>query len=203
MNRKFHKELHGAKALTIPVPDSWKERALFLFNFIKNPVRNASVIPSSKEASGEMMSGIDWAEINTIVELGPGNGTFTKEILARCKPGTKVILFELEDSYVDLLHTKFGNKVEIMHKSAHLFEDVLQEKNLSKADLIISGLPFLSKTLNQLIFHAIMNQTDKGAIFRFFTYMPPIMRLVYKGVDLKKVSFVWRNIPPMWIYGIN
>lgn len=185
------------------VRNVWKERALFLFNFLKNPVRNASVVPSSKIASGAMMEGIDWNKVNTIVELGPGNGTFTREILARCKPNAKVVLFELESSYVELLRKKFGNRVQVIHASAHLFEDILQEMKLPKADLIISGLPFLGKNLNQLIFDSIQHQTDKGAIFRFFTYMPPIMKMVYKGINLRKVAFVMKNIPPMWVYGIN
>jgi phospholipid N-methyltransferase len=185
------------------VRNVWKERALFLFNFIKNPVRNASIIPSSKIASGAMMEGIDWNKVNTIVELGPGNGTFTREILARCKPDAKVVLFELENSYVELLRKKFGHRVQVVHASAHLFEDILKEMKLPKADLIISGLPFLGKNLNQLIFDSIQHQTDKGAIFRFFTYMPPIMKMVYKGINLRKVAFVMKNIPPMWVYGIN
>jgi phosphatidylethanolamine/phosphatidyl-N-methylethanolamine N-methyltransferase len=185
------------------VRNVWKERALFLFNFIKNPIRNASIIPSSKIASGAMMSGINWDKVNTIVELGPGNGTFTREILARCKPGAKVVLFELENSYVELLRKKFGDRVQVIHASAHLFEDILKEMKLPKADLIISGLPFLGKNLNQLIFDSIQHQTDKGAIFRFFTYMPPIMKMVYKGINLRKVAFVMKNIPPMWVYGIN
>lgn len=185
------------------VRNVWKERALFLFNFIKNPIRNASIIPSSKIASGAMMKGINWAKVNTIVELGPGNGTFTREILARCKPDAKVVLFELENSYVELLRKKFGDRVQVIHASAHLFEDILKEMKLPKADLIISGLPFLGKNLNQLIFDSIQHQTDKGAIFRFFTYMPPIMKMVYKGINLRKVAFVMKNIPPMWVYGIN
>ncbi len=189
--------------IDINVRNVWKERALFLFNFLKNPIRNASVVPSSKIASGAMMEGIDWNKVNTIVELGPGSGTFTREILARCKPDAKVVLFELENSYVELLRKKFGDRVQVIHASAHLFEDILKEMKLPKADLIISGLPFLGKNLNQLIFDSIQHQTDKGAIFRFFTYMPPIMKMVYKGINLRKVAFVMKNIPPMWVYGIN
>jgi phospholipid N-methyltransferase len=185
------------------VRNVWKERALFLFNFLKNPIRNASVVPSSKIASGAMMNGINWDKVNTIVELGPGSGTFTREILARCKPDAKVVLFELENSYVELLRKKFGDRVQVIHASAHLFEEILKEMKLPKADLIISGLPFLGKNLNQLIFDSIQHQTDKGAIFRFFTYMPPIMKMVYKGINLRKVAFVMKNIPPMWVYGIN
>jgi phosphatidylethanolamine/phosphatidyl-N-methylethanolamine N-methyltransferase len=190
-------------SFTFPIPNKLKERALFLFNFLKNPLRNASITPSSKEASGAMMIGIDWEKVNTIVELGPGSGTFTREILARCKPETKIVLVELEHSYVHLLRLKFGNRVKVVHESAHLFEEILSELNLPKADLIVSGLPFLARHLNQLIFNSIRHQTDKGAIFRFFTYMPPAMKLVYKGINLRKVAFVWKNIPPMWVYGIN
>jgi phospholipid N-methyltransferase len=47
--------------------------------------------------------GLDWNKIDTIVELGPGSGTFTAEIISRCKPTAKIILIELEDSYVSLL----------------------------------------------------------------------------------------------------
>jgi len=199
----FQGKIDHAGTLTLPAPDLWKERALFLFNFLKNPLRNASVIPSSKEASGAMMMGINWEKVNTIVELGPGSGTFTREILARCKPETKIVLIELENSYVDLLRYKFGDRVKVVHASAHLLEEIIEELKLPAADLIISGLPFLTRHLNQLIFQSIQHQTDKGAIFRFFTYMPPAMKMVYRGINLRKVAFVWKNIPPMWVYGIN
>ena len=202
-DQQYQGEINQASTIALPAHDIWKERALFLFNFLKNPLRNASIIPSSKDASGAMMRGINWEKINTIVELGPGNGTFTREILLRCKPGTKIVLFELENSYVELLRQKFGDRVTVIHASAHLFEEILKDLKLPKADLIISGLPFLARHLNQLIFESIQHQTDKGAIFRFFTYMPPAMKLVYKGINLRMVAFVLKNIPPMWVYGIN
>lgn len=181
----------------------WKERSLFLLNFIKNPLRNASVIPSSKTASKAILTGLDWDRINTVVELGPGSGTFTREILTRCNPGTNVVLIELEDSFVDLLRTKFGGKVKVVHDSAHRMNEILHELNLPHADLIVSSLPFLQKKISRQIFEAILQQTKQGAAFRFFTYMPPVMKWFYQGMPLHKVKFVLKNIPPMWIYGIN
>jgi phospholipid N-methyltransferase len=181
----------------------WKERSLFLLNFLKNPLRNASVIPSSKAAGRAILTGLDWSKINTVVELGPGNGTFTAKILSRCTPGTNVILIELEESYVQLLRGKFGNKVTVVHDSAHRMNEILEELNLSQADLIISSLPFLQKQISRQIFTAILEQTKLGAAYRFFTYMPPVMKWFYQGMPLHKVKFVLGNIPPMWIYGIN
>ena len=189
-----------APALTHNV---WKERSLFLLNFLKNPLRNASVIPSSKAAGRAILSGLDWNRIHTVVELGPGNGTFTSEILSRCNPGTNVILIDLEESYVELLQAKFGNRVTVVHDSAHRMNDILKDLNLSHTDLIVSSLPFLQKQISRQIFAAILEQTKNGAAYRFFTYMPPVMKWFYQGMPLHKVKFVLENIPPMWIYGIN
>jgi phosphatidylethanolamine/phosphatidyl-N-methylethanolamine N-methyltransferase len=181
----------------------WKERSLFLLNFLKNPMRNASVIPSSKTASRAIVSGIDWDKVQTVVELGPGNGTFTNEIIARSKPGTHIILIELEETYVDLLRHKYGNRVTVVHDSAHRMNEILKDMDLPKADLIVSSLPFLQKQISRMIFAAILEQTKHGAAYRFFTYMPPVMKWFYRGLPLHKVKYVFNNIPPMWIYGIN
>jgi phospholipid N-methyltransferase len=81
--------------------------------------------------------------------------------------------------------------------------EILKEKHLDRSDLIVSSLPFLQKKVSQKIFEAILEQTNQGTAFRFFTYMPPVMKWFYHGMPLHKVNFVWKNIPPMWIYGIN
>jgi len=182
---------------------SKNEYWLFLKNFLRNPLRNASVIPSSNKASKAVLSELDWNKIKTIVELGPGNGTFTKQILAQCRPGTTLILIELEESYIKLLKNKFGDKVHVMHDSAHNIHPILESLGLQKTDLIVSSLPFLPNPIRDQVNKAILRETESGAAFRFFTYMPPIMKLFYKGMPLRKIAFVLENIPPMWIYGIN
>jgi len=194
-----HSVAHSAEVAR----DIWKERGLFLLNFIKNPIRNASVVPSSKVAGRAIISGIDWDKIETVVELGPGPGTFTREILAACRPGTNIILIDLEESYVHFLRQQFGSRVKVVHDSAHRMNEILEEMNLPKADLIISSLPFLQKQIHLKIFDAILKQTAQGAIYRFFTYIPAVMKWHYRDLPLHKVKFVLKNIPPMWIYGIN
>lgn len=181
-----------------------QELILFTINFLKNPLRNASIVPSSVFAGREIINNIDFSGIETIIELGPGTGIFTREIIRKCKPETKIILIELEDTYVNLLRRKFGKRVIIENTSAHLLDEVLKRNNIEKVDLIVSGLPFsLPHEILEKLCISIKRQTDNGTIYRFFTYMPPIMKLAYTDLPIREVSFVSRNFPPLWVYGIN
>jgi len=82
---------------------------------------------------------IDTANISEkdILEVGPGTGNLTIEILK--KNPKKVYLVEKDDELSNLLKVKFGDKVNIINK------DILKidEKSLSKNKLIVFGnLPY-------------------------------------------------------------
>ncbi|HJW29061.1 MAG TPA: hypothetical protein VJ508_07395, partial [Saprospiraceae bacterium] len=177
---------------------SLSEKLLFFKNFIRHPLQNASVIPSSRKAAKAVLTRLDWSRINTVVELGPGNGTFTRQILTECKPGTTLILIELEASYVEILRRKFGKSIHVVNDSAHRIHEILGTFGLKRTDLIVSSLPFLPNPIRAQVNAAILHETQLGAAFRFFTYMPPIMKWFYKGMPLQKLKFVLENIPPMW-----
>jgi len=179
------------------------EKALFFKNFIKNPLRNASVIPSSKAATKAILKGIDFKKIDVIVELGPGSGVFTKEIIAQAKPTTKIVVIELEETYLSILKNKFGNRIVLENTSAHLLNEVLEKHNINKVDLIVSGLPFLKGEIKKKVDETIVDFANNGTIYRFFTYMPPIMKKVYKEMPIEKKNMEIKNIPPFWVYGMN
>jgi phospholipid N-methyltransferase len=180
-----------------------KDHALFALNFLRRPAINASIVPSSRYAGAALIDKVDFQQIDTIVELGPGTGAFTKVVLSRCKPDAKMILIELEASYIAPLQEQFGSRVSVEHTGAHRLDSVLEKHGIEKIDLIISGLPFLPDETKGEFAESLLRQTDQGAIYRFFTYMPPIMKRVYADLPLRKKSFVPLNFPPMWIYGIN
>lgn len=180
-----------------------KEAFLFARNFFKNPLRNASITPSSVFAGRAMLKDIDFSTIHTVMELGPGTGIFTEELIRRCVPNTKIVLVELEKSYVENLRRKFGARVTVENTDAGFLEEVLEKHDIVRPDLIISGLPFFKEALSDRLLASIKKQTDQGTIFRFFTYMPPIAKRLYKNLPLRKTAFVLKNIPPLWIYGVN
>ncbi len=150
-----------------------------------------------------MLKGIDFSMVNVVVELGPGNGVFTQEIINTVKKGTKIIVFEIEPTYIELLRTKFKDQIILVDKSAHLIGETLAEMGIEKVDVIISGLPFLKGEIKERTDNGIRELTEKGAIYRFFTYMPGIMKHVYRELPIEKKYFELKNIPPLWVYGIN
>ena len=82
---------------------------------------------------------IDTANISEkdVLEVGPGTGNLTSEILKQNPK--KVYLVEKDDELSNSLQNKFGNKVNIINK------DILtiDEKSLSKNKLIVFGnLPY-------------------------------------------------------------
>ncbi|MBI5220994.1 MAG: hypothetical protein HY978_04155 [Candidatus Liptonbacteria bacterium] len=175
---------------------------LFSWNFLKNPTRNASLVPSSARASRQMLEKIDFSKIQTIAELGPGTGVFTQEILKRCRPDAKLILIEIERSYIIPLRRQFGHRAIVEHASAHLLESILNKYGIPQVDLIVSGLPF-SVSERETLLNSIQKLTDQGAIFRFFTYLPHIVKWAYHALPVRKIAFVTGNFPPLWVYGIN
>lgn len=176
---------------------------IFLANFLRHPLRNASVVPSSRAASAMILRGIDFSRMDVIVELGPGDGPITEEILRRCKSGTRVILIELESTYIPVLKEKFGNRVIIEQSCASKLGEILARHGIDHPDVIVSGLPFMPKPIMDKVVRAIKVQTDAGVLFRFFTYLPPIMRRKYRLLPISKRGFIAKNVPPLWVYGVN
>ena len=181
-----------------------RSRLSFLVNFLKHPLRNASVVPSSRIASRSMLDGLDLSRMKHVVELGPGTGCFTQELYDRLPPDCQVLVIELDDGYVADLKARFGHRFDIVQASAHELDALIKERGWPSVDLILSGLPFvLPDSIKKVLFAAILRRTGQGSVYRFFTYLPPLMKKHYVGFDLKLVRHVAANFPPMWIYSVN
>lgn len=176
---------------------------VFLRNFIKNPIKNASIFPSSWCLTRTMLYDIDFSKIDVIIELGAGEWVYTRELAKRKKPETKLIVIEIAKEYISLLEKIKAPNITIENVSAHLLSHVIKKHNLTKVDLIISGLPFLQEDKKKILFDTICSLCNQGTIFRNFTYMPFVFKKVYKDYPLVKKWFTFWNIPPAWVYGIN
>lgn len=182
-----------------------KEKIQFFFKFIKNPLRNASLIESSKVTDMLMLEGINFQKVKVIFELGTGQGNFLEELLKKVSPETKIYSIEIDPDYVSLLNRKFSGteNLKIIQGSAEDFLDISKKENVEKIDLIVSSVPFLYGQKQDKFVKSLIQVTNNGVIFRFLTYMPRIMKNMYQPLPVTKKYFSFRNFPPVWIFGVN
>ena len=66
----------------------------FLREFIKEPGSVGAVAPSGSVLAARMLDGISLDQSSVVVELGPGTGVFTAEILTRISTRTRFLAVE-------------------------------------------------------------------------------------------------------------
>ncbi len=183
---------------------SRQSRIHFLKTHFKQPSVNASLTPSSRRLARAMVAWIDFSNIDSIIELGPGTWVFTKVLLEKAKPGTKIICIDFEQSYLDMLHQKYGNSLILECTSATLVDEVAKKHNILRPSLVISWLPHYTLSDEHWnVMDTIVKWTAQGTIFRGFSYTPHNLRQVYKWLHIKPKWFVLLNLPPAFVFGIN
>jgi phospholipid N-methyltransferase len=176
---------------------------LFSRNFIKHPRMLGSLIPSSRFLVNRLLHQIDWSRAGTIVEYGPGVGTFTGEILRRLRPdGTLLAIDTNRDFARYLARTLRDDRLHVIEGSAADAQENLRERGLGRADYVISGIPY--STMNPELRERILRSTHDllqpdGAflVYQFTRAVLPYLRQVFPHVQQE---FEPRNIMPARLF---
>ncbi|WP_049571811.1 class I SAM-dependent methyltransferase [Streptomyces sp. SBT349] len=185
------------------------EHALFVGEFLRDPVKTASVVPSSAVLAARMVAALPERGDPVVVELGPGTGAFTAAIQERLAGRGRHVAVELNDRMTAHLRGRFP-RVEVVTGGADELPGIVADRGIAAADLIVSGLPWtvyfggeraLASTIASVL-------SPQGA-FTQFTYAwtswtPPArrqraqLRAAFEEVVLSRT--VWRNVPPAFVY---
>lgn len=188
----------GPKAATSDSPD-W---LLMLKKFAKHGTSIASFVPSSRFLAREMCLNIDFDKAKVIVELGAGTGPVTKELLKQAKPGTKVIIVEIDPDFCQRLRAKFPT-ADIVEGNAAKLDELLRERGIDKVDHVLSGLPLpsFSAELRDSILASVAKCLAADGSFHQLTNMPWVYwRLYKKYFSNVRFNLVTLNLPPAGVY---
>lgn len=175
-----------------------------------NPKETGAIAPSSKKLSKKITSVTALAEKKCVVELGPGTGIFTKDILK--KISNECVFFSLEINDFFVKETKKNcPEALIYHASAKDIRKYLILHNKEKCDAIISGLPWANfkKDLQEELLDEIYESLEEDGEFITFTYVQgrilpkgsrfhKSMKKKFKSVERTKL--IWNNILPTYVY---
>jgi phospholipid N-methyltransferase len=181
------------------------ERVLFFKKFLQQGVRIASVSPSSSYLSRATCANIDWATAKVIVELGAGTGPITEVIVNNARPDCRIITIELDHDLAEVLKRKFADKknVEVIEGDCGELTQMLEERNISSVDHIVSALPTptLPKAMQEKIFATAARFLKPEGYFNQITEFPLVFLPFYKKhFEEVKFSFIPLNIPPSGFY---
>ena len=175
----------------------------FFTEFLRNPRQNASIVPSAPAACEKMFEGLDMAAMQYVVELGPGTGCFSRELMDQLSLTAQVLMLEINPTFCPKLEQEYGHRFHVRQESAHRMDELVAELGWPRIDLVVSGLPYtLPDAIINPLFESLKRRTREGTTYRFFTYVPPLMKRKYEpsGFDLTLEHVVVKNVPPMWIY---
>lgn len=176
-----------------------EEYRIFFKRFVKNPKHLGSLIPSSKKLATFIGSVVAKDNLygqfnkNHVVELGPGTGRFTEELL---KLDINLTCVEI-DEYLCSFLTKHFNGLDIINGDARYLKKILPESLTGNISTIVSGIPLmnLSKSIrNEIINSCFEVLSADGKLFQF-TYNP-LPLIPPKGYKCQKIGVVWSNLPP-------
>jgi len=182
---------------------SSRKAGLFFQNFLRHPVMLGSAIPSSRFLINRVLDSLDWTRIRTMIEYGPGVGTFTREILRRLHPEGQLIAIELNLDFVEFLQDSLSDpRFRILHGSAADVRSLLLPMQLAHADCILSGIPYtvLSRETRLHIFLETRHVLSRDGIFVVYQYtraVLPDLRHTFPSVD---VDFELLNILPARLF---
>ncbi len=148
-----------------------------------------TIFPSPKRVVRTMLDPVDWYGVRHIVELGPGDGPVTKEILRRMPYDARLTAYEIDPFFCGKLEDIEDDRLTIVNAGAENLDD--------SADVIISTVPMSkfsickgrSRTLD-----AVVDCLSPDGQFVHHQYLPwqmgKVLRNYFDDVQCSRVFWI-------------
>jgi phospholipid N-methyltransferase len=168
---------------------------LFARNFFRHPRMLGSIVPSSRFLIKQLLEPINWGRARVIVEYGPGVGGITAELLRHMRSDATLIAIEMNPDFVSYLRDSLRDpRLQVVEGSAAGVDDILRRFGHTRANYIISGIPF--STIPAPVREDILRKThdvlEPGGAFLVYQFSTRVLQ------DLKRIfGYVGRRFEPL------
>jgi phosphatidylethanolamine/phosphatidyl-N-methylethanolamine N-methyltransferase len=206
--------------------ESFQNSVEFFVGFIRSPTTVGSLLPSSQKLAKGIAKDIPETESEDTpkryyLEVGPGTGTFTKQLIKKLRENDQLDLVEYDEKFVKILQRRFGhlNNVNIIKGDFTKFDPQ------NKYDYCISGLPLAAfpKDMVVKVYEVFNKVVKKEGALVYFEYMglPRLKETFLKGkkyenfkeiLKIKKKYYddhqgkrknIWLNMTPAYICNVT
>ena len=162
-----------------------------------------SVTPSSKYLVERMVKSAALEDAEVVVEYGAAEGVITRDLLRKMRPDAKLIAVEFNEKFHARLRERVKDpRLVPVRGDVREIEKILAAQGLSKADRIVSGVPFALFTGRER--HEILTKTSnllspggRFVAFGYTTHLIPMLKDYFSDVD---IQFEVRNLPPSFVF---
>ena len=174
-------------------------------SFFKESIRNlrttGAIVRSSKFLVREMLKPIDFKNAKVIVEMGAGDGVMTFEILKNLSPTARLLCFEINPQFCEILRGIKDERFVLIEDSAEMLAAHMRRLHIKEVDYVISAIPFvaLSDELSYSIVRGCFKALKKKGLYIQFHYSTLIKKMytsIFGNID---INFVALNIPPAFV----
>ncbi|MBA2406746.1 MAG: ribosomal RNA adenine dimethylase [Chitinophagales bacterium] len=163
---------------------------------------SGAVAFSSHRLVRRIIRNINFKNAGCLIELGPGNGRITKELLRGMRSDAILYAFEVNKAFCIELAKIADPRLKVINKSASDIKEFVSSIKFPAKNYIISSIPFgiLPETECEQIMRAIYYASDKHTTLIQFSYSLIQYRRFKKYFSKVKVQFEPINIPPAFVF---
>src|SRR5256714_7344692 len=149
----------------------FEEGLQFLRGLIASPRGVGAIAPSSPALARAVAAQVDPERAGPILELGPGTGAITKELLGRGIAPERLTLIEYDPDFVKLLAERFAG-VRVLKGDGFEFERSIGNHAAEDLAAIVSGMPLLNfpHPKRRALIETALRRLKRGAPFVQFSY---------------------------------
>jgi phosphatidylethanolamine/phosphatidyl-N-methylethanolamine N-methyltransferase len=193
------------------MPEIWsssmsvRDNVLFLRDWISAPLQVAAIAPSSLSLAHIMTSEISLCDA-PILELGPGTGVFTRQLIQKGIPQENLVLVERSEGFADLLGWRFPRARIICCDASKLIVD--EHIVPGTVGAVLSGLPLAIMPAQKVmtIMQFAFQSLKRDSFFYQFTYGQrcPVAPAILDrcGLSSTHIGHTFFNVPPASVYRI-
>lgn len=181
-----------------------------LREFLRSPADIGAVAPSSPRLAEAITAPVPELGDPVVVELGPGTGAVTSIIEEQLRGRGHQLAIETNPRLADQLRWRC-REAEVIDADASALPQLLHERGLDRADVVISGLPWaaFSYEVQHEILSAVSSVLAPDGAFTTFGYVHALrLASALRFRQLLHTTFeevvpgrtVWRNLPPALVY---
>ncbi len=176
----------------------------FFAAFVAHPRQMGAVLPTSRTAVRDMLDLADVPAADLVVELGAGTGVQTGEILARLRPGARLVAVEIDAKLSALLEKRYAgdDRLRVVTDSA---ENVAAYLDGQRADVLVSAIPFtsLDGKLRKRILDALPGLLTPQGVMVLIQYTPLLMGELRRRFRSVRWRITPWNVPPAFLFACS